>query len=280
MATDGATGLMLVDVSAETKRPYRLRVPQFAQHWIVPMAVVAVWEVAYRAGFIRTLAMPPPSRIGLTLVALLLSGQLFVHVAASLSRVLEGFAIAGALGLSVGVLMGISATVTRLLDVTIQLLRPIPPIAWIPLAILWFGIGEASKIYIIFLGALFPIVVSTIEGIRQTDDRFVELARVLSVTSSKFIRKVVVPGALPAIMTGLRVGLGNAWVCVVAAELIAAESGVGYIIVDGRELSRPDVVIAGMISIGVIGKLMDVGLKHLEARLNQRKLIYHVEQRA
>ena len=131
----------------------------------------------------------------------------------------------------------------------IQVLRPIPPIAWIPLAILWFGIGESSKVFIIFLGAVFPIVINTLEGIRATDRRFVELARVLEVPRGRFVRQVILPGALPAIITGLRVGLGNAWVCVVAAELIAADKGVGFIIVDGRELSRTDVVIAGMATL-------------------------------
>ena len=131
----------------------------------------------------------------------------------------------------------------------IQVLRPIPPIAWIPLAILWFGIRESSKVFIIFLGAVFPIVINTLEGIRATDRRFVELARVLEVPRGRFVRQVILPGALPAIITGLRVGLGNAWVCVVAAELIAADKGVGFIIVDGRELSRTDVVIAGMATL-------------------------------
>jgi sulfonate transport system permease protein len=124
-----------------------------------------------------------------------------------------------------------------------------------------------SKVYIIFLGAFFPIIIGVIEGIRQTDNRYVEVAAVLEASRWKLVRKVVLPGALPTIITGLRIGLGNAWVCVVAAELIAAERGVGYIIVDGREMSRPDLVIAGMISIGIVGKLMDVALKRLERLL-------------
>jgi sulfonate transport system permease protein len=198
---------------------------------------------------------------------LIREGHLYVHVYVSVYRVLQGFAIAAVLGLTLGVAVGISTTMARVTDLIIQVFRPIPPIAWIPLAILWFGIGETSKVFIIFLGAFFPIAINTIDGIRQTDTRFVELANVLEVSKWKFVRKVVLPGALPSIMTGLRLGIGTAWACVVAAELIAAEQGVGYIIVDGRELCQPDVVIAGMITIGVIGKGMDVMLKALETRL-------------
>jgi sulfonate transport system permease protein len=234
------------------------------QYVILPVAVVALWEALCRANLIRVIALPAPSTVAVTLWGLCASGALFVHIGASLLRVLEGFASAAVLGLGLGVAVGISVTFARITDLLIQILRPIPPIAWIPLAILWFGIGEMSKVYIIFLGAFFPIIIGVIEGIRQTDNRYVEVAAVLEASRWKLVRKVVLPGALPTIITGLRIGLGNAWVCVVAAELIAAERGVGYIIVDGREMSRPDLVIAGMISIGIIGKLMDVVLKRLE----------------
>ena len=234
------------------------------QYVLLPVAIVALWEALCRANLIRVIALPAPSTVAVTLWGLCVSGQLFVHIGASLLRVLEGFTGAAVLGLVLGVAVGISTTFARLTDFLIQILRPIPPIAWIPLAILWFGIGELSKVYIIFLGAFFPIIVGVIEGIRQTDNRYVEVAAVLEASRWKLVRKVVLPGALPTIITGLRIGLGNAWVCVVAAELIAAERGVGYIIVDGREMSRPDLVIAGMISIGIIGKLMDVALKRLE----------------
>jgi len=252
----------------------RSRATRLAQYLLLPIAVGGVWELLSRTGVIQHTLLPPPSGVLEAFWKLLVKGRLLVHATASLQRVLEGFAVAALLGLGVGIAMGISRTASRLADLVIQVLRPIPPIAWIPLAILWFGIGESSKVFIIFLGAVFPIVVNTLEGIRQTDSRFVELARVLEVPRSKFVRKVVLPGALPAIITGLRVGLGNAWVCVVAAELIAADRGVGFIIVDGRELSRPDVVIAGMVTIGIIGKLMDVALKHLETRWVRGRVAY------
>ena len=245
-------------------RQARTRASRLLQYLLLPLAIVTLWETLCRANLIRVIALPAPSTVAVTLWGLCITGQLPVHVGASLLRVLEGFAAAAALGLALGVAVGISTTVARFTDLIIQILRPIPPIAWIPLAILWFGIGEASKVYIIFLGAFFPIIIGVIEGIRNTDHRYVEVARVLETSRWQLIHRVVLPGALPTIITGLRIGLGNAWVCVVAAELIAAERGVGYIIVDGREMSRPDLVIAGMISIGVIGKLMDVGLRRME----------------
>jgi len=243
------------------------RVSRGLQYVLLPLGIIIVWEILCRSGAVKPMALPSPTKVGATLWSFIASGVLFIHVGVSVLRVLEGFAIATVLGLVLGVGVGISKILARLTDLIIQLLRPIPPIAWIPLAILWFGIGELSKVYIIFLGAFFPIIMGVIEGIRQTDNRYVELANVLEVSRWRFIRKVVLPGALPSIMTGLRVGLGSAWVCVVAAELIAAERGVGFIIVDGREMSQPDVVITGMISIGVIGKLMDVAIKTVQGRL-------------
>jgi sulfonate transport system permease protein len=247
------------------------------QYVLLPLGVIAVWETLCRTGVFRPVALPSPLKVAATLWGLVTSGQIFVHVGASILRVLEGFVVAAALGLVLGVGIGISKTLERTTDLMIQLLRPIPPIAWIPLAILWFGIGETSKVFIIFLGAFFPIIISAVDGIRQTDSRHVEVAKVLEVSRWKFVRRVVLPGAVPSIITGLRVGLGTAWVCVVAAEMIAAEKGVGYVIVDGRELSRPDMVIAGMISIGAIGKLMDVLLKKWGSRLVRWKTEFQGE---
>ncbi len=238
-----------------------------AQYVLLPLAVLAIWEWACRAELVRKALLPPASAVAAEVWRLAASGDLWEHLWASILRVLEGYAIAAGLALALGVAIGISSVLARLSDLLIQVLRPIPPIAWIPLAILWFGIGETSKVFIIFLGAFFPIVVNVVDGIRGTDQRYVELAQVLEVSRSKLIRRVVLPGAMPSVMTGLRVGLGSAWVCVVAAELIAAERGIGYLIVDGRELSRPDVVVAGMIIIGVIGKAMDLMLRFAERRL-------------
>jgi sulfonate transport system permease protein len=244
------------------------------QYTGLSIAVIAVWQGLFYLGFLNPVLLPPPSQVALTFWDLLKSGDLLRHIGISILRVLEGFAIAALLGLLLGVGIGLSRTLDRWTDLIIQVVKPIPPIAWIPLAILWFGIGEQSKVYIIFLGAFFPIIINTIDGIRQTDGKFVELARILAVPRFKFVRQVVLPGALPAIMTGLRVGLMVAWMCVVAAELIAASSGIGYLIMDARQLSQSDVVLVGMISIGVVGKLMDSLIKILEKRLITWKVAY------
>jgi sulfonate transport system permease protein len=240
----------------------------------LPVVLIAVWQGLFEAGLIRPILLPPPTKVAQAFITLTLSGDLFRHLGISLLRVLEGFGIAAGVGLVLGVGIGLSRQLDRATDLTIQLLKPIPPIAWIPLAILWFGIGEGGKIYIIFLGAVFPILVNTIDGIRQTDHRHVELTRILEVTRSRFIAQVVLPGALPSIMTGLRVGLMVAWMCVVAAELIAASSGIGYLIMDARQLAQTDQVLVGMITIGAMGKLLDILLKEIERRLITWKTVY------
>ncbi len=240
----------------------------------LPAALIILWQGLFELGLIRPILLPPPSTVARTFWTLTASGELPLHIAVSLLRVLEGFAIAAALGLILGIGIGLSRSLDQATDLTIQLIKPIPPIAWIPLAILWFGIGEAGKVYIIALGAFFPVLVNTIDGIRQTDHRYVELARILEVTRSRFIAQVVLPGALPSIMTGLRVGLMVAWICVVAAELIAASRGVGYLIMDARQLSQTDQVLVGMITIGAMGKLLDVLLKAAEHRLITWKTTY------
>ena len=254
-------------MSSENNTTRLQKLKHIVQYVGLTLAILTIWQLLSKLGFIKPILLPPPSRVALTFWELLKSGAMPRHVGISILRVLEGFGIAALLGLLLGVAIGLSRTLDRLTDLIIQVVKPIPPIAWIPLAILWFGIGEMSKVYIIFLGAFFPVIINTIDGIRQTDHKLVEVARILAVPRSKFVRQVVIPGALPAIMTGMRVGLMVAWMCVVAAEMIAAGSGVGYLIMDARQLSQSDVVIVGMITIGVIGKLMDNLIRRLEQRL-------------
>lgn len=255
-------------------KPHYRKIKHLVQYVGLSAVILVTWQALSRLGYIKPLILPPPSQVALTFWDLTRNGAMVRHVGISVLRVLEGFGIAAILGLGLGIAIGLSRTLDRLTDLIIQVVKPIPPIAWIPLAILWFGIGEESKVYIIFLGAFFPIVINTIDGIRQTDHKFVEVARILEVPRFKFIRKVVIPGAYPAIMTGIRVGLMVAWMCVVAAELIAASSGIGYLIMDARQLSQSDVVLVGMITIGVIGKLMDSLIKRLEKRLIDWKVSY------
>jgi len=188
-------------------------------------------------------------------------------VGISALRVVKGFVLAAALGLGFGLAMGLSKKFNAASDFILKILKPIPPIAWIPLAILWLGLGEAAKVFIIFIGAVFPILFNTLDAVRQTDGRYVDLARVLELKRGSFIRKIVLPGALPQIMTGLRVGITIAWMCVVAAELIAASSGIGHLIMQARALAQSDVVIVGMLVTGLLGKLTDDVLRLVEKSL-------------
>ena len=236
----------------------------WVQYVVLPLAIVTIWQLAAVAGSIKPVTLPSPADVCERFFELATGGVLARHIAISLLRVIEGAALALAVGVTLGAAIGLSQALGRLCNGILQVLKPIPPLAWIPLTILWFGIGEMSKVYLIFLGAVFPILVSVIDAIRQTDAKYVEVARVLETPRSKFIRQVVLPGALPAIMTGVRVGIGVAWMCVVAAEMIAASRGVGYMIMDARQLSQPETVIVGMLVIGVCGKLMDMGLYRLE----------------
>lgn len=229
--------------------------------------LVLAWQALCSAGWVNPALLPSPAAVADTLWYLLREGELQRHVGASAARVLHGFALAAAAALALGIAMGAWRRLDGVVDLLIQVLKPVPPIAWIPLSILWFGIDEGAKVFIIALGAFFPILVSTVDALRQTDGRFVELARVLELPRGAFIRRIMLPGSLPQIMSGLRLGLAMAWMCVVAAELIAASRGVGFLIMDGRAMSQADLVVAGMVLMGVLGKLTDDLLRHAEQRL-------------
>lgn len=233
----------------------------------LPACILVVWQGICAAGLVKPYLLSSPAQVLETTWSLLIDGELPRHVAASAIRVAEGFTLAAVIGLGLGLAIGLYRRVATAFDLLIQLLKPIPPLAWIPLAILWFGIDEGAKIFVICVGALFPILVNTVDAIHQTDARYVELARVLALPRSIFIRDILLTGALPQIMTGLRLGVMLAWMVVVAAELIAASRGIGYMIMDGRQTSQVDVVLSGMLVLGLIGKLTDDGLRSIERRL-------------
>lgn len=241
------------------------------RYWILylalPMLILIIWEGADLRGVIHPYSMPSPSAILQVIIEYVKNGELWTNIAVSLIRVLEGFFLALICAFVIGVNVAIFPKFETFTDFVIQIVRPIPPIAWIPLAILWFGIGQESKIFIIFLGAFFPVFINTVDGIKTIDRKYFELCDVYEVPKLELIKNVVIPGALPAITTGIRLGLGNAWVCVVAAEMIGATSGVGYMLSNGRSLSRPDIVILGMLIVGVFGKVMDDILKKIREKL-------------
>ena len=233
----------------------------------LPILVLLIWEGAALAGQLKPYTMPEPKVIVATTIQMLRSGELLQNIGVSIFLVLEGFFLALLVAFVIGLFVSLFPKFELFTDMVIQIIKPIPPIAWIPLAILWFGIGQNSKIYIIFIGAVFPVFINTVDGIKGIDKKYLELATVYEVPKIQLVRKIPIPGALPSIMTGIRLGLGNAWVCVVAAEMIGATSGVGYMLANGRSLSRPDIVILGMLIVGIFGKLMDDFLRFLRKKL-------------
>ena len=267
--TEAAAGIPSVraDCTVPQKKETIKALGRGTWYVLLPVIILIVWELVCHYGNVKSYSMPAPEVILQDAVEKIQSGVLWKHIAVSFVRVLEGFLLALVSALFLGILIGLSRPVERFTELVIQILKPIHPIAWIPLAILWFGIGESSKLYIIFYGAFFPILLNTVDGIHNIDRRYLELGKVYEIDKWRFVRKVVLPGALPSILTGIRVGLGNAWVCVVAAEMIAATKGVGYMLSNGRSMSRADDVILAMLLIGIVGKIMDDILRRISGRI-------------
>ena len=229
--------------------------------------LVAAWSLYGVHGSTNSYAMATPWQILAAAAEYASSGELWVNIVVSFLRIVEGFAYAFVAAFVLGVLAGMSRGFHTFIDLVIQVLRPIPGIAWIPLAILWFGIGEESKIFIIFIGAFFPMFLNIVDGIRDVDPRYFELGKIYEIPRWRLVSQVVLPAAMPQILTGVRLGVSGAWICVIAAEMIGATSGVGFMLSDGRSMSRPDVVILAMLIIGIIGKLMDDIIRQIRKRI-------------
>ncbi|SCM78630.1 putative aliphatic sulfonates transport permease protein SsuC [uncultured Sporomusa sp.] len=234
---------------------------------VAPILILAIWEAAGQLGLIRATLLPKPSAIAVVLVEVLSSGELLSNLGVSILRVAQGFIIGAGLGILVGVQVALSRKLQTAVSLIFGVLRPIPVIAWIPVLILWMGIDEGSKITVIAIGSFWTVLVSVIEGIKNVDKKFLEVATILEKDHITLLTKVILPAALPAIFTGVRVGIDVAWRSVVAAELIAAASGIGYMIMYARELSQIDVVLVGVLSIGFTGIIIEQLLQLLEKRL-------------
>ncbi len=243
---------------------------------IVPALLLVGWEIFSRSGILPPALLPAPSQV---LVAWgdwifatdgnaqSYSGTWLFDAAASAIRVFAGFSIAILLGVSLGVAIGWSSTCERLIEPVLQMLRPIPPVSWIPLAIIWFGIADKPAIFLVFLGSFFPILVSTIHGVKTCDRNLLRAGAMVGGTPGKLVRHIVFPAALPSIFSGLRIAIGSAWMLSVTAEMVAVKSGVGYVLWDSYYFLRYDLVIAGMISIGLLGFLSDAAIKLISARV-------------
>lgn len=224
---------------------------------LIPVLVLILWWYVTTFGNTPESILPKIGTVGKTISEMLKDGSLQKDLATSLKRVLEGYLISAVLGIILGTAMGMSDTVKKIFYPTVTTIRQIPIMAWIPLLILWCGIGETSKVVIIVIASFFPIMVNTLSGIGSTPLEYIEVARLYKLSRLKTFMRVYLPHALPNIQTGLKLGLGVSWMAVVAAELIASTSGIGYKMSYARTLMRSDIVIICMIVIGIIGILMD-----------------------
>jgi NitT/TauT family transport system permease protein len=239
------------------------RIKQMFPSLALITALIAAWWAAVIGT--HSAIFPTPWAVVTGTLELLKDGTLWRHIGASLLRVGAGFGLAVCVAIPLGLWMGWVAGAYRTLNPIFQILRPISPIAWIPIAILWFGVGDASPIYLIFISSVFPMVVQTTAGVHTIEKRYLRAAENFGVSRHTLFRQVVIPAVLPQIIVGMRIGLGVAWLVVVAAEMIALHSGLGYMIMDSRNAgNRYDLVIAGMIIIGMIGLSLDTTMRILE----------------
>jgi NitT/TauT family transport system permease protein len=231
--------------------------------WIVPLLLLAVWHFAVQAGMTRLI--PSPAEVAEYMVDFVWGGiwddafsaTMHIHLLASMQRVYGGFALAAIVAVPLGILIGRNDTIRALLDPFLQLMRPIPVTAWLPLSMILFGLGPRSAFFLVFLGAFYPILLNTVFGVRSVEKRLFEAASMLGCSPSAQFTRVVLPAALPSIFTGLRLGLGLAWFVIVVGEMTGVPQGLGAVIMDGRTLSRTELVICGMIVIGIAGFLSD-----------------------
>ena len=239
-----------------------------AQPWLVPVALVVAWQVACVAGLVPETVLPRPTAVLATAADLTRTGELPNAMLVSFGRALAGLVVGGGLGFALGLANGLSRLSDRLTDTTLQMLRNVPHLALIPLVILWFGIGEGAKLFLVALGVFFPVYLNTLHGIRAVDPGLVEMGRSYGMGTVELFRRVIFPGALPSIFVGLRFGLGLMWLTLIVAETIAAQSGLGYMAMQAREFMQTDVIVLAIVIYALLGKLADVA-----ATLGERTLL-------
>lgn len=263
------------------------KIKAFAHGVMVPVVVLVAWELSARAGLFSEVILPAPSAVaakwwayllpgqpqaeGQSYLAWLLSGELPHDAYSSLFRVIAGFLIGAGLALPLGLLMGANQRTYDLFNPLVQILRPIPPIAYIPLAILWFGLGNPPSFFLIAIGAFFPVLMNTIAGVRQVDGIYIRAARNLGVNQWTMFTRVILPAATPYILAGVRIGIGTAFIVVIVSEMIAVNDGLGFRILEAREFMWSDKIIAGMVTIGLLGLAIDTAV----SRLNNHLLRWH-----
>ena len=224
---------------------------------VLPVAVLLLWEASVRFGLIEGRLMPAPSRIGQTFAAMTASGELWRHAVATLSRVGAGFLFGALAGTAIGAASGSYALLRVIVDPTIQALRAIPSIAWVPLFILWFGIFETSKVTLIAVGVFFPVYLGVVAAIASVDRKLIEVGRSFRLSRLALVTRVILPAILPAWVVALRTGLGLGFMFVAAAEIMGASEGLGYVLLDGQQLGRADVIVVALVAFAMLGQICD-----------------------
>ncbi len=249
------------------RKPLKRSRNSWVKGLIVPAILVILWELLSRIGVLPSNLLPAPSAVIATLLNLALNGELFRHISVTLYRVFLGFIIGSICATLLGSLTGYSRTINQFLDPLLQALRNIPSLAWVPLFILWMGIYETSKVVLIAVGVFFPVYLNLMSGIQGVDRKLVEVGRVYRLNGFQLLRRVFLPATLPSYIVGLRSGLGLGWMFVVAAEIMGASQGLGFLLVDGQTTGRPDIIIASILLFAVLGKLTDAVLAAMGKRL-------------
>ncbi|EIM38906.1 MULTISPECIES: aliphatic sulfonate ABC transporter permease SsuC [Acinetobacter] len=247
-----------VETIAEKKVSRGTQLGQRLLPWLVPIGLILIWQIASSTGLLESRILPAPSAVIAAFWALLMSGELWTHVKVSAGRALTGLLVGGGLGLLLGLLNGSSKAASTLLDTTLQMIRNIPALALIPLVILWFGIDESAKLFLVAIGVFFPIYINTYHGIRSVDPQLIEMGKSYGLTRWQLYKEIILPGAMPSILVGLRFSLGLVWVLLIVAETISAQSGIGYMTMNAREFLQTDVVLVGILLYALLGKLADV----------------------
>ncbi|GEP54524.1 aliphatic sulfonate ABC transporter permease SsuC [Reyranella soli] len=235
-----------------------------AASWIVPATLLLIWQAASQLGLLPANVLPAPSEVLNAVWRLSASGELWQNIAVSAKRAAIGFLIGGSLAFAFGLLNGVSKIGEKLTDTTFQMIRNIPNLAMVPLVILWFGIEDSARIFLVALGVFFPIYINTYHGIRTADAQLVEMGRSYGMSSVELFRRVILPGALPSIFVGLRYALGIMWLTLIVAETIAANAGIGYMAMNAREFMQLDVVVLSILLYALLGKLADSIARLLE----------------
>jgi len=251
-------------VSAAPLLRFGRNVGQRLLPWLVPVTLIAAWQIASSLGWLSTRVLPAPLEVITAAWTLAESGELWTHVSVSAVRALTGLAVGGGLGLGLGLLTGSVRFFETLLDSTIQMVRNIPALAMIPMVILWFGIDETAKLFLIAVSVFFPIYLNTFHGIRNVDPGLIEMGRTYGLSNWQLYTQIILPCALSSILVGLRFSLGLMWVILIVAETISAQAGIGYLTMNAREFLQTDIVLVGILLYALLGKLADMFAKGLE----------------